>query len=103
MLVGRKLRVTADLSRRRWRPKDLGDLWCMLRRSPPRPAVLGEAIERSFDAEPPADLLRPSWWSDRAARARWGRYSRAVPGLPDDLAAVLGEVRTHLSPALGEP
>ena len=59
MLVGRKLQVLAQLGPHRWRPKDLSDVWMILRGSPTR-GVLAEAIERSFaghDHAPIEDLM----------------------------------------------
>ena len=63
MLVGRKLQVLAQLGPRRWRPKDLSDVWMILRGSPAS-GLLGEAIERSFaghDHAPIQDLLTGSF------------------------------------------
>lgn len=81
MLVGRKLQVLAQLGPHRWRPKDLSDVWMILRDAPAS-GVLGEAIERSFaghDHAPFEDLLTGSFWSDRSSDARWNRYVGQLP------------------------
>ncbi len=82
MLVGRKLQVLAQLGPHRWRPKDLSDVWMILRGGPPS-ASLGEAIERAFtghDHAPLEDLLSgSSFWSDRSADARWNRFVGQLP------------------------
>lgn len=80
MLVGRKLQVLAQLGPRRWRPKDLSDVWMILRR--PTSGFLGEAIERAFaghDHATLADLLAPSFWADRTADVRWSRHVGELP------------------------
>ena len=102
MLIGRKLQVTVELGRRHWRPKDLYDLWMMLRRRTPSRDVLGEAIERSFvghlGAERLDDVLgRSSWWAEDRARMRWGHFVRCVRQAPADLEMVVEEVRSHLA------
>ena len=81
MLVGRKLQVLAQLGPHRWRPKDLSDVWMILRGSPTS-ANLGEAIERSFagyDHAPLEDLLERAFWTDRAADIRWSRFVGQLP------------------------
>jgi len=98
MVIGTKLRVLAELGPREWRPKDLADIWLLLRRFPPASfALLGEAIERCFAGNGNArEILATSWWRERDAATRWGRF---VPRhVPSDLAAVIDEVRTQLSP-----
>src|SRR5687768_11128355 len=60
MLVGRRLQVLAQLGPHGWRPKDLGDVWMILRGGLAG-GLLGEAIERAFagyDHAPIQDLLK---------------------------------------------
>ena len=102
MLIARKLRVTADLARRHWRPKDLADVWLMLRRGCPS-ATVGEAIERTIpDDRRMAALLDRSWWSDPRAVARWQRFCRdAGPAIPDALDPVVDQVQATLCSVVG--
>jgi hypothetical protein len=102
MLIGRKLRVTADLADRHWRPKDLADLWLMTRRGCPR-GVLGEAIERTMpDVGEVAGLLDQPWWSEPRAATRWRRFGRgARSAVPDRLATVVQDVRAALAAVVG--
>lgn len=101
MLIGRKLRVTIDLSRRHWRPKDLADVWLMSQRGCPLP-IVGEAIERTVPERRAVDeLLDRAWWAEPLAAARWGRFRReAGPAVPADLGRVVDEVRAWLSPVM---
>jgi hypothetical protein len=81
MLVGRKLQVLAQLGPHRWRPKDLSDVWMILRGSLTGRA-LGEAIERAFaghDHAPLDDLMNGAFWTDRAADLRWSRFVGQLP------------------------
>ena len=97
MLVGRKLQVLAQLGPHRWRPKDLSDVWMILRGGLPG-GLLGEAIERAFagyDHAPVEDLLDGAFWTDRAADVRWSRFvgqlpRGVVPARAETLAADLG-------------
>ena len=97
MLVGRKLQVLAQLGPQRWRPKDLSDVWMILRGDLPR-GFLGEAIERAFagyDHAPVEDLLAGAFWTDRAADVRWSRFvgelpRGVVPARPAALARDIG-------------
>jgi hypothetical protein len=99
MLVGRKLQVLAELGPHRWRPKDLSDVWMLLRRGASGP--LGEAIERAFaghDHAPIEDLLGGAFWSERGAEVRWSSYAGqlprdVVPARPD---AVVADIRNTL-------
>jgi hypothetical protein len=92
MLVGRKLQVLAQLGPHRWRPKDLSDVWMILRGSRTG-AALGEAIERAFaghDHAPVEDLLDAAFWTDRAADLRWSRFAGRLPrGVVPERAEVL--------------
>ncbi len=96
MVIGTKLRVIAELGPREWRPKDLADLWLVMRRFPST-SMLGEAIERCLVGTKSAhDILTSSWWRERDAASRWSRFVSRNP-LPS-LDAVIAEVRTNLSP-----
>ena len=100
MLVGRKLQVLAQLGPRCWRPKDLSDVWMILRGGLPG-RVLGEAIERAFaghDHAPLEELLAGSFWTDRAADVRWSQFVGQLPRgvVPARADAVAAEVRDGL-------
>jgi len=100
MLVGRKLQVLAQLGPHRWRPKDLSDVWMILRGSPTS-GFLAEAIERAFaghDHAPVEDLLAGSFWTDGAADLRWSRFVGQLPrGVVPARAGVLAsDLRTAL-------
>jgi hypothetical protein len=107
-IVGRKLQVIAGLGQPYWRPKDLNDVRLMLGQLPLQPHVLGEALEASLEgcAESLQDvreaILRPSWWAGPRAGARWQHFLKASggQGAPADLASVIAEVRSRLSPVL---
>ena len=106
MLLGRKLQVTAELWRRFWRPKDLGDLWLLAERFAPTRHALDETIERSFAGQPSEQIDRfaemfasPSFWADERAARRWQGYVRkAGLRLPRDIERVLAPLRTLLTP-----
>lgn len=102
MVVGRKLQVLAQLGPYRWRPKDLSDVWMILRGGLTG-GSLGEAIERAFaghEHTPIADLLNGGFWSERAADLRWSRFVGQLPRgvVPADPATVAAEVRSALRP-----
>ncbi len=102
MLVGRKLQVIAQLGPHRWRPKDLSDVWMILR-GDKTSRVLGEAIERAFagfDHAPLADVLEGGFWTDRAAGARWDRYLGELPRgiVPERASVVASDLRRALRP-----
>jgi hypothetical protein len=103
MLVGRKLQVLAQLGPQRWRPKDLSDVWMILRGSPASRSV-GEAIERAFaghDHAPLEDVLAGAFWTDRDAEVRWSRYVGQLPRgvVPARPAAVVADLRRALRAA----
>lgn len=111
-VIGRKLQVTANLGARHWRAKDVADLSWMLGRFDLDPRVLGAAVEASLVgcAETFDDVraaLAPGAWLDAPlAESRWhqqlgeaGRFDAGA--LPDDFAAVVGQVRARLAPLLG--
>ncbi len=103
MLIARKLRVTAELGDRFWRPKDLADLWLLLRHQAPSTHELGEAIERTFDEPQPfehlSETLASQHWTAPHACGRWRRFASRRRGLqvPRDVGAVIGEVRSRLA------
>jgi hypothetical protein len=100
MLVGRKLQVLAQLGPRRWRPKDLSDVWMILRGEMTN-GHLGEAIERAFagyDHAPLEDLLEDAFWADRTSDLRWSRFVGELPRgvVPDHATTLAAEVRDAL-------
>lgn len=102
MLVGRKLQVLAQLGPRRWRPKDLSDVWMILHNGLAR-GSLGEAIERAFaghDHAPVEDLLHRAFWTDRGADARWSRFVGQLPRdvVPARAETLAADIRAVLRP-----
>ena len=100
MLVGRKLQVLAELGPYRWRPKDLSDVWMILRGSSTS-EHLGEAIERAFagrDHAPLEDVLGGAFWTHPAADIRWSRFAGQLPrgAVPARAGAVVADVRDAL-------
>jgi Nucleotidyl transferase AbiEii toxin, Type IV TA system len=94
MVVATKLGVIAELGQREWRPKDLADIWIVLRRFPPSP-LIGETFERRLGAaHAGVAILASSWWHEGRAAMRWARQT-LVPG---ELDVVLAEVRDKLAP-----
>lgn len=80
-----------------WRPKDLADLWRIVRRVPLDATLLPEAIEaaflsRGFSIEDALGILQRAFWQTKTARVRWA----TVPGAPD-LASTLETVRAALA------
>ncbi|HEU0029169.1 MAG TPA: nucleotidyl transferase AbiEii/AbiGii toxin family protein [Kofleriaceae bacterium] len=107
MLVGRKLQVLAELGPQRWRPKDLCDVWMIVRGEAPS-GRLGEAIERAFaghDHAPLEDVLARSFWTDRTADVRWSRFVGQLPRgvVPARADVVAAEVRGALRAFTGKP
>jgi hypothetical protein len=100
MLVGRKLQVLAQLGPHGWRPKDLSDVWMILRGSLTG-GFLGEAIERAFagyDHAPLEDLLDGAFWTDHVAELRWSRYVGQLPRgiVPVGAATLVADVGNAL-------
>jgi hypothetical protein len=100
MLVGRKLQVLAELGPHCWRPKDLSDVWMILRGCPTS-AFLAEAIERAFaghDHAPIEDLLAGSFWAERAADVRWSRFAGQLPRgiVPARADSLVADIRSTL-------
>jgi hypothetical protein len=84
-----------------WRPKDLADLWLIVRHVALRPEALPPAIEaafvsRAFTLQQAADTLQLPHWSTKSARVRWASHRGGLP----ELGVVLDELRTALAPAL---
>jgi hypothetical protein len=101
MLVGRKLQVLAELGPHRWRPKDLSDVWMILRNG--TSAFLPEAIERAFaghDHAPIEELLTGSFWTERAADVRWSRFAAQLPRgvVPSRATTLAADLRHALRP-----
>jgi Nucleotidyl transferase AbiEii toxin, Type IV TA system len=101
MLVGRKLQVLAQLGPRRWRPKDLSDVWMILGGSLTTSGRLGEAIERSFaghDHAPVEELMAGAFWTDRGADLRWSRHVGQLPRgvVPADATVLVEDLRRAL-------
>lgn len=102
MLVGRKLQVLAQLGPHRWRPKDLSDVWMILRGSRTGGA-LGEAIARAFagyDQAPVEDLLGDAFWTERGTEVRWSRFVGELPRgvVPARVGALVADLRSALRP-----
>jgi hypothetical protein len=100
MLVGRKLQVLAQLGPHGWRPKDLSDVWMILRGGLTG-ELLGEAIERAFagyDHAQVEDLLSGTFWTDRAADVRWSRFVGQLPRgvVPARAATLVGDLGSAL-------
>lgn len=92
MIIATKTRVIGELGRR-WRTKDLADIWHLLRRFPPETRVLGEAMER-FGGRP----LAGTWWNQSDAATKWAGFVAKHPAMPIELGRVVGEVRAQLQP-----
>ncbi|MDQ3341763.1 MAG: nucleotidyl transferase AbiEii/AbiGii toxin family protein [Myxococcota bacterium] len=102
MLVGRKLQVLAQLGPHRWRPKDLSDVWMILRGAR-TDGFLGEAIERAFagyDHAPFDDLLNGAFWTERGADVRWSRFVGQLPRgvVPARAATLVADLGSVLRP-----
>ena len=104
-IVGRKLRVTSQLGRQHWRPKDLHDVYLILRRFGSASDHFEEAVERTFsenearhELEPPNEIFSPLRWQDPQAQHRWHKFIRTLKNseIPPRIEAVVGEVRSHL-------
>jgi hypothetical protein len=100
MLVGRKLQVLAQLGPHRWRPKDLSDVWMILRGGATG-AQLGEAIERAFagyDHAPVEELLDQRFWTERSADVRWSRFAGQLPRgvVPERATTLAADLRSAL-------
>lgn len=80
-LIGRKVRVTAELGRDRFRPKDIADLASLASVTSSRDR-LAEGLHAALDGAPDVrDAARAAfgsrtWWTDRRARLRWRRWDR---------------------------
>lgn len=91
MVIATKLAVTAELGVREWRPKDLADLWLMVRRVPA--AAIGEALEhRAGTAARGLAILAAPWWHEMRAAMRWARHVIHRPFVPRELEVALAEI-----------
>lgn len=107
-LIGWKLHGLAEWGVRRWRPKDVLDLWLLAARFAPPAGQLAEAIVVAFEsrgypaAEAGPTLTAPGRWDARSARARWDEFRRQRPDVPvpESLPGVIGEIAGRLGPAL---
>jgi hypothetical protein len=103
MVIATKLAVTGELGGRAWRPKDIADLWLVLRRYPPATA-LGEAIERRLGtARAAIAVLAAPWWRGPRASMRWGRHVARRSLVPDELGVAIAEIRSSLAPLARAP
>ena len=102
-LIGRKARVTASLGPRSWRPKDLADLYRLVRHPSLDRDRLAAGLHAGCDGCPDArDAVReafgsPSWWTNRRARARWRQWAprpecERLPAMIDTVTGVLSDV-----------
>jgi len=104
-LVGRKVRVTAELGRRGWRPKDLVDLVNLSRRLGDRPSerdALAAGLHAALHGTSHWDVAREafgsaSWWTERLAMRRWRSWAPAnqrnrLRALVDPVIAAVADV-----------
>lgn len=102
-LIGRKVRVTAELGRDRFRPKDIADLADLASVPCSSRDRLAAGLHAAFEGAPDArDAARAafgsrSWWSDRRTRLRWRRWDRR------DLLAVVEPVIATIADILEGP
>jgi hypothetical protein len=105
-IVGQKIQALVHMSIFRWRPKDLLDLWLLLRRGSLDGGRLGEALrvlmaEIGSGGEDVRGLWAPaSWLHTKMASARWDdvAVSFEVLGAPREMADVVAEVGERLGP-----
>jgi hypothetical protein len=109
-LIGWKLHGLAEWGHARWRPKDLLDMWLLLRTSPgqgSKPAQFAEAIRVAFEsrgyvASDARRTIEDPYWQTSAASARWDSFcdeQRDVP-VPASLSGVHAVVAACLAPTL---
>jgi len=105
-IVGRKLHALWHMGLMHWRPKDLHDLWLLMRSTPLGTTDLRDSIVASFSSrgDTSADALLlfgdQSWWNTKTASARWYDFVSVTPGAPDDLDAIVEETAQRLQPIL---
>ncbi|HKB05989.1 MAG TPA: nucleotidyl transferase AbiEii/AbiGii toxin family protein [Gemmataceae bacterium] len=107
-MAGWKLHGLAEQGARRWRAKDLADLWLMATRARLRDEQLPAAIHvaftsRGYTIEDAQALFAPAaWWASKAAAVAWRQFRRETPGLdvPELLADVVNAVRQRFEPWL---
>jgi hypothetical protein len=103
-MIGTKLRVISELGPRAWRPKDLIDVLCLLRRAPVSTGELGTAIEVAWSRAPEASSVREllggrSWWSGPRAAVRWRTFLDQSPAIEVlALDGAVDELRHRLAP-----
>lgn len=106
LLVGWKLHGLFEFAdNKRWRAKDLHDLYLLHRHAPLERAMLASCIYTAFssrgDALEKTDrLIYGDFGSSRGSRRQWSRYRRDHPGRqpPEELGAVIQEVAAFLRP-----
>jgi hypothetical protein len=84
-----------------WRPKDLADLFLIVRSVPLEADALPPAIEaafvsRGYRVQDAVRLFQGPHWGTKTARVRWDAHRGRLPELPH----VVAEVRRRLAPAL---
>jgi hypothetical protein len=102
-----KLHGLAEKGPRRWRPKDLHDLFLMTR-LPIDDLMLPPALDAAFTSRGyvvghAVEVLQsPTWWTSKIALVKWHEFCQAGTGLaiPPDLATVVATVRERLLPAV---
>jgi hypothetical protein len=104
-IIGQKIQALVHMNVYRWRPKDLLDLWLLLRREPPNRDRLREAVQAllaevgSRGAEARALWAPDSWLHWKMASARWDDVAASFQplGAPQEMAVVVAEVRERLA------
>ncbi|HEY9839127.1 MAG TPA: nucleotidyl transferase AbiEii/AbiGii toxin family protein [Candidatus Obscuribacterales bacterium] len=92
-----------------WRPKDLRDVWLILKSQPIRPELLSRALGLAFGSrEDPPELLRRLLYGDlgQSTRSRkgWDSFQAELPEAGQmDLQTVLTDIRNCLIPLLELP
>lgn len=82
-IAARKLHAIWDMGLRHWRPKDLFDVYLLLRCVPMKRDNLSAAIDYSFSSRGDSagdirDLFdADSWWTTRTAEARWRDFVKS--------------------------
>jgi hypothetical protein len=106
-LIAWKLHGLAEWGEKRWRPKDVLDLWLLTGRFELPAETLAAAIQVAFEsrgfAAADADrVLQSGIWESFPAKIRWEQFRRAQIGLPLDrpVAELVVEIRRRLAPAL---
>jgi hypothetical protein len=106
-MVGWKLHGLAEKGERRWRPKDLHDLWlttggAILSPDDLPPAIAAAFTSRGDPVSAAAGVLSATaWWGSKRSRARWDAFCQESRDTapPEDLAVVVATVAERLRPA----